>query len=150
MVRKRRDHLHKAFVAPTENVFFQFLRYTVVGGLAFVVDFGLLFVLTEYFRMYYLLSATISFIAGLLVNYLISLLWVFKGEGSDNKIKEFTYFALIGLIGLLLNSLFLWLITDCMGVYYMLSKMISAGLVYLWNFGARKYFLFSNKKSDVS
>ena len=73
-----KELLHRLFVYKTNNLLIQLIRYTIVGGLAFIVDFGLLFLLTEYFGLYYILSATCSFLAGLLVNYYISTAWVFE------------------------------------------------------------------------
>ena len=96
------------FVNTTDNVFVQLFRYLFVGGTAFLVDYGLLYVLTEYCGMHYLLSATLAFIAGLVVNYLISTKWVFRtGAALTNKAAEFTVFALIGVVGLLLNNVLL-------------------------------------------
>ena len=140
------NFFNKLLIAPTNNIFYQFVRYTFVGGLAFIVDFGLLYVLTEYLNLYYVVSATLSFIAGLLVNYFISITWVFAKAGASKHIVEFIYFASIGIIGLLLNGLILWFITESFDIYYMYSKLIAAVIVYLWNFLARKYFLFSKNR----
>lgn len=139
---------HRLFILPTDSLFFQLIRYTFVGGMAFIVDFSLLYIFTEYFHLYYILSATLSFITGLLVSYVISILWVFRGFGSANRFQEFLFFALIGIIGLGINAGILWLITDYFGVYYMLSKLITAVIVYFWNFFARKYFLFFKKSTN--
>ncbi|WP_294477383.1 GtrA family protein [uncultured Bacteroides sp.] len=140
------NFFYKLLVLPTSNVICQFVRYAFVGGLAFVVDFGLLYVLTEYLSLYYILSASLSFIVGLLINYFISILWVFSDYKSSNRVAEFIYFALIGIVGLLLNVFILWLITEFFDIYYMYSKLIAAVVVYLWNFLARKYFLFSKNR----
>ncbi|MBO4379433.1 MAG: GtrA family protein [Muribaculaceae bacterium] len=140
--------VNKLFVEPTNNWFIQLFRYVFVGGFAFIVDYGMLFALTEFCDLYYLLSATISFVAGLVVNYLLSTSWVFRsGAVMQNKLAEFTVFALIGLVGLLLNNVLLYLFTDICGVHYMISKLITTVLVMGWNFGARKHILF-NKTSD--
>ncbi len=136
---------NRLFVYKTDNLLIQLIRYTIVGGLAFVVDFGLLFILTEYARLHYILSATCSFLAGLLVNYYISTAWVFEST-IKNKHIEFTLFALIGIIGLGLNDLLIWIFTEKCHIYYMFSKLITAALVYLWNFLGRKYLVF-NKQS---
>lgn len=136
----------KVLFGVTTNLFVQLFRYTLVGGVAFVVDFGLLFVLTEYMDCHYLISATLSFLMGLLVNYLISTRWVFRESKISNRKLEFILFGLIGLIGLGLNNLFIYLLTDLMGVYYMVSKLVTAVLVYLWNFLGRRYFLFNIEK----
>ena len=129
----------------TTNLFIQLFRYTLVGGLAFVVDFGLLFFLTEYVRLHYLISATISFLAGLLVNYVISTQWIFRDSKIKNKKVEFILFGLIGVIGIILNNVIIYLFTDVVGLYYMLSKLVTAIIVYMWNFLGRRYFLFNAK-----
>lgn len=136
----------KVLFGATTNLFVQLFRYTLVGGVAFIVDFGFLFILTEYMGCHYLISATLSFLMGLLVNYLISTRWVFRESKISNRKVEFILFGLIGLMGLGLNNLFIYLLTDLMGVYYMVSKLVTAVLVYLWNFLGRRYFLFYVEK----
>lgn len=136
------DLFHKLFYGSTDKLLVQFVRYFFVGGFAFVVDFGLLYILTEYAGLHYLLSATLSFIAGLLVNYIISCLWVFNGSKFKNRLVEFLFFATIGVVGLALNDALIWLFTDCIGTHYMFSKIVAAAMVYLWNFFARKYLVF--------
>ncbi|HIZ26527.1 MAG TPA: GtrA family protein [Candidatus Barnesiella merdipullorum] len=136
------DLFHKLFYGTTDKLLIQFVRYFFVGGFAFVLDFGLLYILTEYAGLHYLLSATLSFIAGLLVNYIISCLWVFSNSKFKSRIVEFLFFAAIGVVGLGLNDFLIWLFTDCIGTHYMFSKIVAAAVVYLWNFFARKYLVF--------
>ena len=126
----------------TNNLFLQLFRYTFVGCLAFIVDFGLLFLFTDFVGMHYLLSASLSFVAGLLVNYIISKLWVFDKTSIKNGKLEFLVFALIGVIGLGLTELLMWFFTDVLGLFYMLSKVLTTAIVYFWNFFARKYMIF--------
>jgi len=127
----------------TNNTLIQLFRYTFVGGFSFLVDFGTLFILTEYFYIYYLVSAGIAFILGLTINYFLSVRWVFSSRAMENRLLEFLFFALIGLIGLVLNELFLWIFTDILLIYYLLSKIITTFIVYFWNFFARKLLLFN-------
>ena len=136
------DKFKKIFYGASDKLLIQFVRYFFVGGFAFIVDFGLLYILTEYAGLHYLLSATLSFIAGLVVNYIISCIWVFNNSKFRNRIVEFLFFAAIGVVGLGFNDLLIWLFTDCIGTHYMFSKIVAAAMVYLWNFFARKYLVF--------
>lgn len=131
------------FLRPTEDTLVQLFRYVFVGGTAFVADFGSLYLLTEYAGLHYLVSATIAFVIGLAVNYLLSTLWVFQARKVRNPYMEFLFFALIGVVGLGLNALIMYVFTDLLAVYYLLSKIISTFLVFMWNFLARKYLLFN-------
>jgi putative flippase GtrA len=130
------------FIGETNSTFLQLFRYTFVGGVAFIADFGTLYILTEYFKIHYLISAGISFILGLIINYFLSVKWVFNSRVLKNRMLEFLLFTLIGLIGLGLNELFLWILTDVLLIYYLLSKIFTTIIVYFWNFFARKFLLF--------
>lgn len=132
----------KLFKAPSNNIFIQFFRYLFVGGTAFVVDFGLLYVFTDILNIHYLVSAGMSFVCGLLVNYFLSISWVFSQRKLANRLSELLVFAFIGCVGLALTSLLMWLFTDKAGLYYLLSKIITTVVVMLWNFLARKFTLF--------
>jgi putative flippase GtrA len=126
----------------TDHALLQLFRYTCVGGIAFLVDISTLFVLTEYFGIYYLISGAFAFLLGLITNYSASVLWVFSKRGIQSRLLEFAAFSLIGLIGLGLNEFFLWLFTERIAIHYLFSKIISAVLVFLFNFTSRKVMLF--------
>ena len=124
----------------TGNILIQLFRYVFVGGAAFVVDFGLLALFTELFGLAYQLSACLSFIGGLAVNYILSIIWVFDSEAQSRseRLVEFVSFALIGVVGLGMNALIMWFFTEVTGLHYLLSKAISTILVFFWNFLARR------------
>ena len=129
------------------NLMAEFGRYFLASAVGLSVDFGLLFVLTEFAGFHYLASATISFLAGLTTVYFLSVKWVFKARQISSPKIEFLIFAFIGVVGLILNNLGLWILTDLAGIYYLLSKVAVTGGVFMWNFGARKMLLFRLKKS---
>lgn len=131
------------FKGKTSNTLYQLIRYTFVGGFAFLVDFTILFLLTDYIGINYLISAFFAFVIGLLTNYLLSRKWVFRDSYINNKYVEFSFFALIGFVGLLLTEVLMWTFTDMMGVYYIISKLMVTIIVYLWNFFARKFLIFN-------
>ena len=122
----------------------QLLRYAVVGGIAFVVDYGTLWLLTEIAGCHYLVSAAVAFILGLTCNYLLSTRWVFGQGKIQSRAGEFAAFALIGVIGLGMNEGILYLCTDLFGWHYLLSKLISTAVVFFWNFLARRFLLFNS------
>lgn len=127
----------------TDNSYLQFIKYFFASGIALVVDMGSLFVFTEFFKLYYLISATISFMLGIAVTYICSKLYIFTKTKIENKATEFSIFLIIGIIGLGINNLFLWIFTEYVGLYYMFSKCFVIIITYLWNYFARKKFIFS-------
>ena len=133
---------HKTFIGRTENKYVQFFRYGFVSAAALIVDFGGLILLKEAFHIHYVTAATISFIGGLLVNYLLSKAWVFTKSKYSSRSLEFALFAGIGVVGLVLNDLILWFCTSHLGMFYVVSKLVATVVVFFWNFGARKVFVF--------
>jgi len=128
---------------PTDLMTHQLLRYALVGGVAYLADFGALVVLTELLGVHYLVSAALGFLIGLVTNYTLSTAWVFRTRRFNRKFTEFSIFAVIGFGGLGLNELLIWVFTGLAHVHYLHAKIISTGFVLLWNFSVRKYFLFS-------
>lgn len=130
-------------LAPTENELLQFFRYCFVGGVATIVDWALLYFLTDVVGIHHLVSSVISFVGGLVTNFVISKLLVFNN--SKAKVKpsvEFLGYAVIGIIGLGITELIMYVLTDCLHLHYMLSKAIATVVVLAWNYIARKKLLY--------
>ena len=120
----------------------EFIRYFAASLLALIVDAGVLWLLTSVVGVSYIISGAISFVLGLILVYVLSITWVFDSRAVNSRVAEFGVFLLIGLVGLAINEGVLWLATDVLGLYYLMSKLLSVILVFSWNFGARKYTLF--------
>ncbi len=137
------------FITPTSNGFLQFFRYAFVGGIAAVIDFALLYVFTEWFHFHHMISAIIAFIGGLCTNFLLSKLLVFNKNAVESRVKpvwEFLSYALIGVIGLGITELILFVFTEKIGIHYMISKLIATIVVLIWNYLARKVFIYKKAK----
>ncbi|MBQ2560110.1 MAG: GtrA family protein [Fibrobacter sp.] len=135
---------------PRSSLMGQFVRYLVTGGLAFVVDFGLYALCLYKFDWFYLLANLVGLVAGLVINYIMSIAWVFsecKRVLEDRKTAEFTIFAVVGFLGVGINELLMLLMVGGFKWDEMISKMAAAVLVLMWNFGARKMMLFREQKT---
>lgn len=123
----------------SDRLVIQLFRYGIVGGISFVVDFGTLYLLTEFAGMPYLVSASLGFCVGLATNWLLSVQWVFqRTDATRNKQAEFIGWLLSGLAGLGLNALIMWLFTDILSFFYLFSKIVSTIVVFFWNFFSRR------------
>jgi putative flippase GtrA len=147
----REKKFGKLFSGDTENTYIQFFRYLFVGGLATVVDWGVSFILFKYVfgEQYAVAANSLSFVAGLIVNYVISTFWIFSNSKVKSKVVEFLGFAAIGLVGLFMTmgitKLFeIWL-ADKTSLFQILAKVVSTAAAFFWNFFARKILLFSKK-----
>ncbi len=137
----KRADIRALFIDETNNTLIQFLRYIFVGGMAFIADAGMLWLIS--LAAHYLIAAAAGFVFGLVVNFALSKLFIFKSS-DINAAAEFAAYAVIGIIGLGITELMMYLLTSKAGIYYMLSKIITAAVVLIWNFAARKIVLYRN------
>ena len=100
------------------KIFKQLFRFGIVGFTAFLIDAGLLFILTEFCHIHYLISSIISFVVSLVYNYILSIFWVFDVQKKQTY-KEVLLFIILSIIGLGLNQLIMYLGVDLLHIYYM-------------------------------
>ena len=130
----------------TGDIRIQFVRYVISGMTAFLVDMALLAFLTECFgEKLLLLWTAIGFAIGLCITYLFSIFWVFDDRRFKSRTAEASLFAVIGLTGLGLTELLMWLLAGKAGIHYLVAKVITTLLVFLWNFTAKKYIIFRSR-----
>lgn len=119
----------------------QLFKFGIVGGIAFVIDYGLLYLLTEKIGIYYVVSSLISFSVSVIFNYIASVLWVFDVDKEKSKVRNFIYFIGLSIVGLGINELIMWGGVDKLHIYYMLVKLFATAVVMVFNFITRKMFL---------
>lgn len=130
-------------LAKTDNILVQLFRYFVVSGLSLVIDFCTLFAFTDLLHIHYLVSSVLSYSIGLVINYYISVNWVFGTRKYADRRKEFTIFVVIGIAGLGINTLVMFVCTGLFSLYYLTARVISAAIGYTWKYVARRLILFS-------
>jgi putative flippase GtrA len=120
--------------------------YAAASACALIVDITILFVLVHYFSWWYLGAATISFLAGLTVAYALSVTLVFKYRRLKNQRLEFATFAVIGAGGIAINAAAMFLGVKYLGLNYLIAKCGAAAFTFVWNFLARRQFLFVQRR----
>ena len=119
----------------------QIMKFGVVGFLCFFIDYGLMILFTEAFHINYLVSAALSFSISTIVNYSLSMRYVFKSKKDANKVNEFILFVVLSVIGLGVNEAAMWIAVEGLGIHYMISKIGATAVVMVFNFVTRKIFL---------
>ena len=137
-----------------KNLIEQILKFGVVGFLCFLIDFGITVGLANILGVHYLISKFLGFVISAIVNYLLSIKFVFTQKKEMNKNKEFIGFIVLSAIGLLINEIVMFV---CIDVIYKhtaflqemisdewmvsISSIIATGIVMVYNFISRKIFL---------
>ena len=123
----------------------KFISYFFVGGIAAIVEWGT-FALANHF-VNYEIATIIAFIVATTANYFLGKYMTFKN--NEHKKTDVIKVFIISGIGLLLNMLFMYLMIDKMHIpYQFICKIISTGLVFIWNFLSRILFVYKDKKEE--
>lgn len=124
-----------------ENLLVQIFKFGIVGVVATVIDFLFLYIFRDLCKLDLLLANTIAFCISLVYNYYASMTFVFDVNKDKSQVANLIIFCFCSIIGLILNDLILYLITNKLGVHYMISKVIATLFVMIFNFVTRKKFL---------
>ena len=125
----------------TKKLLLQIFKFGIVGGIAFVIDYGIMVFCKEVLHLDVLLSAFFGFTISVIYNYIASVRWVFDVNREKNKTRNFILFIVFSVIGLLLTELIMWFGTDIINISYLIVKIIATIIVMIFNFITRKIFL---------
>ena len=128
---------------PSEERFCEVFRFLAVGGSCFVLEYVLLYTLTEFGGLDPLVSAPIAFTISLIVNYILCVTVVFHAE--QQSASQMFFFVTTSLMGLGINQLVMWVFIDLAGLWYMFAKVIASAVVMIWNYFTKRYIL--NRKN---
>lgn len=122
----------------------QLVRFGFAGGFALMLDCVILLTAVQVLGWNHLTAACASYLAGLMLNYLLSVRWVFSQRRFKDRRVEFLLFTATGIGGLGLTELVLWVGTDGLSFDFRCSKLAAIVCVAAWNFSVRKLWLFSH------
>lgn len=125
------------------------LRFGIVGGVSFIIDFGLLFVFQEFvfkaLSFGVLISQALSFSISLAIHYFLATFWVFRGHkvsGLKAHARASSLFIVTNVLGLGINELALFIGSSLLGYHYLVVKLAAAVLVMAWNYSCQKFWVY--------
>lgn len=132
----------------------QIIKFGIVGFFCFLIDYGITVIFTNVFGVHYLISKLLGFVVSAIVNYILSIKFVFTNKKEMDKKKEFSVFIILSAFGLVINEIVMFL---CMDVIFpasallqryitrelmvSVSSVVATGVVMVYNFISRKLFL---------
>lgn len=128
----------------------EFLRYLLASAVAFAVDASLLWMLVASGAVHYLVAATVAFCSGALVAYALSVRLVFAHRRMSSRAAELNLFLLIGLLGLGINNLVIWLGVEFAGAAPIAAKFAASAITLMVNFTLRRLALFTPARTTES
>jgi len=126
-----------------KSVIKEFFKFVFVGGIGTLINIAILYFLTEKVGIYYMISAIFSFVIAMTSNFILNKIWTFKENIKLEIRKKYSQFGLVSVIALLVNLFFLYIFTEFLGVYYIISQILAIGIALIINFLGNKIWTFS-------
>lgn len=123
------------------KLFQQIFKFGVVGGIAFIIDYGIMVISKELLGFSILISAALGFTISVIFNYIASVKWVFDVNREKNEKKNFVLFIIFSIIGLILTEIIMFIGTNIININYLIVKIAATAIVMVFNFITRKMFL---------
>jgi putative flippase GtrA len=141
LIKKKSDVFHKIYYNIISYSFFykhkQLLKYLSVGLVGVIVDFVLLYLFTEFLGLFYLISATLSYIFGITANFILNKKYTFKFEQNKfrKNFKAFSSYFIVSISSMVITLLFMSLAVEFLNLDYMFAKIIISLLMLSYRYG---------------
>jgi putative flippase GtrA len=128
--------------------FTRFIKFSIVGALGAIIDFGLLNLMKGFFGWSLLWANTFSVSAAIVSNFTWNRLWTFPESRNRKKRTQLPQFVLVNVIGLLINNAIVLGLDAVLEPFigeplsYNLAKAVAIGVVLFWNFGANRLWTY--------
>lgn len=119
----------------------KFFKFGVVGFSGVFVDFGFTYLCKEIFKIQKYISNAIGFTMAATSNYFLNRIWTFESHNPE-VFTEYSKFLIISMLGLLINTLILWILVNRFKKNFYISKLFAIAIVTVWNFFANITFTF--------
>lgn len=124
------------------------IRYLFSGGLSFATNIVFLYIFATFFHIWYLLASTFAFIVAFVVSFLAQKFITFQDKSRDRVPREVSLYLALALFNLGANALMMYTLVDIFNIQYLISQVISAGLIAVWNLAIYRYIIFP-KRHDL-
>lgn len=121
----------------------QFLSFVVIGGSCTLIQYLILFGMTEFFGVSPVISSSIGYLLSATLNYLFNRRFTFDSERKHSD--SVPRFFVISLFGLAINAAVLYLFQLVGSVHYLIAQIIATTVVLFWNFFANRAWTFNKK-----
>jgi putative flippase GtrA len=118
----------------------QFVKFTGVGFVSAIGHYGLLIALVQIAAAPAVPASAAGALLGAWINYSLNYHYTFRSTRQHRE--SVLRFAVVAAIGLVLNTLFMWVGVELIGAHYLLSQVVTTGLVLIWSFASNRYWTF--------
>lgn len=102
----------------------RFMRFAVGGGTALVMYYIILYVLTEFVDVWYVVSSAIAGILSFGINFILQKFWTFRNHDKRSMPKQVAWYAVMKLCLLVAGTALLYWLVEYLHLRYLIASAI--------------------------
>jgi len=120
------------------------VRYLTAGGISAATSLSLLFVLTEFFGVWYIFSSVIATSTAILVSFTLQKFWTFRNMPLDQVHVQIPLHIFLSLANIAINASALYVLVEFVHLWYVLAQVISGASLAFMNYYVYRTYIFRN------
>lgn len=120
----------------------EFLKFAIVGAVNTLIHLFVLYLLVEFFDIWYILASFFAYLFAVTNSFVFNTMWTFRADIKHRPVVRYSKFFIVSSVAALANLFFLYLFTECIGLWYMFSQIIAIALTLIINFIGNKLWTY--------
>ncbi len=117
-------------------------RYLCSGVTAALLNIGILFVLVEFGQVHYLPASICAVLGSMVAGFTLQKFWTFKDLGLARTHVQFTGYAVVSALNLVVNTSVMYIFVSLLGVWYIAAQIIAGGCIAVTGYIGYRNFVF--------
>jgi putative flippase GtrA len=125
----------------------QVFRFLVAGGIGFGINIVSLYVFTDVFHVYYIISTVLAFLIAFSVSFTLQKSWTFKDASRENMHVQLSMYLAMQLTNLGLNTGLMYVFVEYLHIWYIFSQVIITTILSIVVYTVNKKYIFNQQES---
>ena len=138
------------FALLTSTKALKIVRFIISGTISAIGNLCILFVLVDFFHLFYLSASIISFICSIGLGFVLQKFWTFRDNALDGVHFQVFRYVIIAVLNLAINTGLMYLLVSILGLWYMIAQIVTAGIIAFWSYAGYKTFVFTSSHLLIS
>ena len=121
------------------------LRYLIAGGTVAVINFVILYMLTDIFYIWYLTSSLIALSIAVILSFILQKYWTFRNHSLDHVHVQLPLHLLLSLANIVLNTVLMFFFVEQIRLWYITAQFFAAAMLACMNFFVYRQFIFAQE-----
>ena len=123
------------------------MRFLLAGGVGVATNLSVLFVLTEYAGLYYLVSVAAAFWCSFVVSFVLQKFWTFQDVSTTQVRRQALLYISVAAVNFCINVALMYVFVDKFHLWYVAAQALASLLIAILSFFIYRYTIFAQVKS---